>query len=552
MTQASLQQNAKAGGRLFLMTEHSTSSKRDNRAPNLADKDKSGQIDHEIEIKFSASPQNFKAAMLSELFRSAPALQSQNLRSIYFDTAAGDLRKNGSTLRIRKTGQAVGILNIKSTTALAGSPFRRSELEVRSPKLTPDLDLLDEAASTGIVRIIGDRPLKKQFETLVTRASTNVEFGQSKIEISFDDGRIATEVLAVPLLEIELELKSGREEDLCDLAMSLADEFSLTLDFVSKSEKGFRSITKEMAPSFNAAPIMIDPDATLDDAIAVIITNTLIQFTSNWAALRETGRPESIHQMRVALRRMRSALGMFRRSLICPEFDTLRAEAKRIATALGPARECDAFLVAAQQGPLMYPAHPASCQTLLLALEKRRKEALDGARALINHQDSTLFVLKVQSLLARREWRNVVSGQELKQLTKPAREFAAWTVGRLNARALKRGAAFPDIPDAARHELRIALKNLRYAVDFFSNLFEHRRRKNSYLSRVSKLQDLLGAHNDAVGAKRLLDELSASHGPGLETASGYILGWHARGIPDADFKLLSAWKKFKRADAFWE
>ncbi len=517
-----------------------------------ADADQTGQ---EIEIKFITDAQGFKAAFQSEIFRSAPAFQTRRLRSVYFDTADGDLRKNGITLRVRKTGRAANALTMKVADAAAGGPFLRTEIEVKSPDFSPNLSLLGEDATNALARIIGDRPLEAQFETLVKRAAAIVGFGQSLIEVAFDEGSIAVGGLRTPLLEVELELKSGNEPDLYGLAMRFAEQFPLRLDFVSKAEKGFRACGKENAAPVNAKPIPFSSDATLDRALMAVISSTLVQFVSNWAALRESGRPESIHQMRVALRRMRSGLAMFKRALPCPEFEALRIEAKRIATALGPARECDAFRQAAEQGPLLCADRPDGCELLLTALESQRMGALAGARVLIEERETTLFVLKAQSFLARQAWRNALSDEELRQLTKPAKEFAAGTLERLHSRALKRGAALPDIPDAARHELRITLKNLRYAGEFFRDLFGRRRMKATYLGCVSELQDQLGAHNDVVTARRLLGELAASHGTGqgtgFETASGFILGWNAHSAQTADEKLRKSWKAFRRAEPFW-
>lgn len=534
------------------MTDTGDNSEERAPSPLRAAAAGAGRNGQEIEVKFATGAQGFKSARLSDVFSSAPAFRTRNLRSIYFDTAAGDLRKNGITLRIRKPGRAAHVLTIKSADAAAGGPFMRREIEVKSPDFSPSLSLLDEDTANALARIIGGQPLEAQFETLVKRSAATIAFGQSQIEAAFDNGSVIFGGQRTPLLEVELELKSGAAADLYGLAMQFADAFPLRLDFVSKAEKGFRASKKETAAHVGAQPVLFSSDAALDEAVTAIISSTLLHFTSNWAALRESGSPQSIHQMRVALRRMRSGLAMLKRALPCPEFDALRAEAKRLATALGPARECDAFRQAAEQGPLLCPDRPDSSEMLLSALEKQRLGALRDARALIEERDTTLFVLRAQSFLASQAWRNALSNEELRQLTTPAREFAAAALDRLRARALKRGAGLPDVADAARHELRIALKNLRYAAEFFRNLFGHRRQKEAYLRCVSELQDLLGAHNDVVMAKRLLGELAASHGAGLETATGFILGWNARSAQMADEKLMATWKRFKRAEAFWE
>ena len=98
-------------------------------------------------------------------------------------------------------------------------------------------------------------------------------------------------------------------------------------------------------------PCSFPQTATLDDAVEVVISSALCQFVANWPAMTETQHPESIHQMRVALRRLRTALAFFDRVLPCAEFRVFRAEAKRIASALGPARNWDAFRELVEDGP---------------------------------------------------------------------------------------------------------------------------------------------------------------------------------------------------------
>jgi inorganic triphosphatase YgiF len=504
----------------------------------------------EIEVKFRTDREGLKRAQASQVVALVSAPRTETVRSIYFDTAPGDLRKNGVVLRIRKKGRGKPILGVKASQAGDG-PFSRREVEVPSPDMHPDLTRFDEATASELGVLVGDRPLAAQFETIIKRRTILVERGRSQIEVAFDDGVIAVAGQSMPLTEIELELKSGDEPALYDLAMSLADELPLRLDFVSKGERGFQAISRALSTAVKASPIQFAPGATLDDAVQAVLSNTLSHFVANWAAIREAEDPTAIHQMRVALRRMRAALAMFKRALPCSEFDLLREEAKQIASALGPARECDVFRETAQSGPLAHPDQPVNCNTLLAAIEKRRIAAYADARSRLEGRDTTLFVLKVQSLLARRAWRNALSGPELAQLTTPATEFAQHTLDRLRNRALKRGKALAELSDEARHDLRIVLKNLRYGAEFYRGLFGRRRDVQTYLRTISVLQDLLGAHNDAVTAKQFISGLATGHDGDAERALGFVLGWQARGISQADADLGAAWKAFKQAKHFW-
>ncbi len=335
----------------------------------------------------------------------------------------------------------------------------------------------------------------------------------------------------------------GTQSDLIDLAIRLAKDFSLRLDFVSKAEKGFRALLEEKPAPVKAAPLKSKALATLDEAVTAIISNTLAHFLANWACLRETDEPEAIHQMRIALRRMRCALSMFKRALPNAGFGALRDAAGQLASAFGPVRNADAIRLSVLQGPLASADCPENSDVLRGIMEKRRIAAYASARSEIESLAATLFVLDVQSLLAHDDWRE---GTNTKM---PARKFFKAELSRLRARVHKRAKA-ANVSDQARHKLRIALKNLRYGVDFF-DLFGNGKPRQAYKKRMSALQDLLGFRNDIVVAKTYLKELRTETGPEGEQILDFIRGWYARDAAAADREISKAIKKFKRMEPFW-
>ena len=508
--------------------------------------------DREIEVKFTSDPAILERVVNSRILGSEADMRVQRLRTIYFDTPSDDLRKGGIVLRIRKKDSTAAVLGFKSASMKAGGSFSRREVEVPSPDLQPNLALFAKNTAADVIRIVGDRPLVPKFETHIHRRTIIVSRGISRIEAALDDGHIVYGEQCVPLSEIELELKLGDESVLYDLATELAKEFSLSLAFVSKGEKGFRTCGKESAAPVKAESIRLKSGATVDELVTAVLANALAQFVANWAALRETALPESIHQLRVALRRLRSGLLMFKRVLPKGESEDLRQEAKRIASALGPAREWDVLRASIEQMPLLRKNCPESCEALLTALQDCRNTAYKDARSLINSRDATVFVLKAQGLLTRCAWREALTKKERLQLNVTAKKFAKCALNKLSERVLKRGNEFPDLSDDALHKLRIALKNLRYSAEFFGSLFDRPRKVESYVGHVTKLQDLIGTRNDVVMARKFLDKLSSTAGVGPEKASGFILGWYASKISAAEKSLCGSWKKFKRADAFWD
>lgn len=513
----------------------------------MSSEEVSEPIDRETEIKFRAEADDLTRLLASTYFTSSPQASDQQLRTRYFDTPADDLAREGIALRIRKAGRRGPVLGLKASLASGDSPFSRTEIEVRSPGLEPDLTLFDAETAAALDRIICQQPLHARFETAFRRRAVQLAWGDSHLEIACDEGHIIAGEQRTPLSEVEIELKEGSESDLYDFATKLAEEFTLKLDVVSKAEKGHFLATGEGPRPLRAGAIRYDTEITLDQAIVQVIGDSLTHFVGNLAALRITGDPAAVHQARVGLRRLRSVLAMLKRALPCPAFEEARLDARRIASALGPVRDYDVLCSSSISGPLGHPDHPQQAQALLARIEEQRTIALRDACEVFDTTDTTLFVLKNYAFLARRGWRHGMNDTEFERLASPASDFARQTLERLHRRALKRGKRLARRTDEERHELRIALKNLRYGVEFFGPLLGRRGEVKRYVKLATGLQDMLGAHNDAATARQLLSDLP----PGAELASGFVLGWHARGSQRSDEELLAAWGKFRGTVPFW-
>jgi len=502
----------------------------------------------ELEIKFKTDSGGLKLALRSELLTTdATDTPRRTLRSVYFDTPAGDLHKHGIFLRVRKV-RNTHIMGLKGARPLAEAPFSRSEIEVRVPRLDPDITRCGEEIAAELNRVIDGQPLEQKFETQIKRRLRCLNLERSLIEVAFDEGFIVVGDRRQPLTEIDLDLKTGEEAALYDLAVRLADTLPVQLDIMSKAERGFMLTGDHRPLPVRAAVLQFPADATLDDAVDVVISSALYQFVANWPAMVETQHLESVHQMRVALRRLRTALAFFDRALPCAEFKVFRVEAKRIASALGPARNWDAFRELVEDGPRTLLAPGESFEALLTTVEQRRSAAYAIAQDLIHDPSTTRFVLNLRAFLARRAWRNALSGAELSRLTEPASLFAGKTLQRLHKRALKRGRGLLQKPPKERHEVRIILKNIRYTAEFFSSFFAGAR---PYIRAVAKLQDGLGAFNDAASATHRLRDIEAAAGPQAAKAAGIVLGWCGRGAVNADDNLRQARKSFKRTRPFW-
>ncbi len=443
-------------------------------------------------------------------------------------------------------------MGIKSDGGRNAGPFSRTEIEVEIPQPEPDLAALKPSLARHLSGLRQGKPLQSHFETRVMRTSWIVAAGTSVFEVVLDEGEIALpDGRTQALREVEFELIDGEPRDLYELARIIALRLELTLEFASKSDRGFAMLLPGTIVPRKAAPLALHREQTLNDAVEAILSNTLDHFVGNWVALRETDAPESVHQLRVALRRLRSAFKVLGQTLRTDAFDELREEAKQIASALGPAREIDSFIAGAQDGALSRPEKPEGCEPLMAAASALRLERYKAARAAIKDRRSTVFVLRLQSLVTQRGWNTGLSASRRSTLAKRVRGASQLMLDRLLTRVLKKGRRLSERSDIERHDLRIALKDLRYAMEFFSGVFGKSRKRQRLLKAAGQLQDILGKHNDAVGVDTLVRQLSESRGQDVAHAAGYLIGWHAHEIRVNDMELQQSWRNFKKLAPFW-
>lgn len=497
----------------------------------------------ETELKFVVDAKTFARARACAAFgQPAPGPASRRLRSVYFDTGAGDLRRRGIALRVRRA-QGRCVMGLK--WAAGTGAFERGETEVAIRAPEPDLSLFPEEVAAGLRATLGDRPLRAVFTTDVYRQLRIVEFEGARIEVAFDAGFVVAGARREPIREIELELKEGEFSALCRFALRRLDAFAMRLGVLSKAERGARMIAAEPRKAVRASAPAIGPDTTVDDAVAVLLRDCLAQFTRNWPVAAGDDATEAVHQMRVSMRRLRAALKFFHRAFPGPEFERFRAGAGRIASAMGEARDWDVFEEMARTGPL---AHFPDAVGLAALVERARANARAGhaaTAALLDDPATTRFVLELEEFAARRGWRDDAHPA---LLAEPVRDFAARALDRLDRKARRRGRRLERLDPAQRHKLRIALKNLRYAADFFELLFRPRADVRRFGRKAADLQDILGRLNDAAVADRMLARLEPANAP--SHAAGLVAGWYGRGGAD-DAALREAWKSFRAAPRYW-
>lgn len=339
-----------------------------------------------------------------------------------------------------------------------------------------------------------------------------------------------------------------------DLAMSLAAKLGCAAPRASLAAEAF-ALARLTLPARPLGAPALSPGMDVDTAFAFVIAH-LAGVILHFAPLT-TGQngPEPVHQMRVALRRLRSALLLFRRATACPALDDAAQRLKQLGRVLGPPRDWDVFTAGAGREVGRAFADDPGVLQLLAAAERRRHS---GYTALAGYLESPAFRelgIVLASLALTRPWRQHMpddteaAEKRVEMQTAELSGYAAKALGRRHAAVTAPGPDIGSLPFDALHDIRLSAKRLRYAAEFFSPLFPGRD-TNRFLRRLGALQERLGHINDGAVAATLMAELPG-RGAARAEAAGVVRGFVAAGARGGRRKIERSWQQFLKLSPFW-
>jgi inorganic triphosphatase YgiF len=511
----------------------------------------------EIELKLSVTPADMdRLRKLSVLSQAEGKPATKLLDSLYFDTADRRLQAHGLSLRVRRQGRKL-VQTLKSAPPPGVGALVRGEWEVAVGNPRPDLAALPDPTILAPLGDLTSEMLEPVFETRIRRQVRILTPMEGvRIEVAIDQGEIVTSAGAnLPVNELELELLEGDDTAvLYSLAKAVHAEVPVRLEMETKSARGYALADGAPPATRKADKLTLAEDATVEEALAGVVRHCLAHMVANQAAALTGHDPEGVHQMRVALRRLRSSFQIFRPFIPPDQQVLLVPEVKWLANSLGAAREWDVFLL--ELLPPVSAALPG--EPSLVALEKMamtaRAAGYEMVRQAILSPRYTSLLLELASWLDGRCWRNQPVSERSTLLLRPVTEMAGALLAQRHKQARKRGRGFAHAAPAARHELRIALKKLRYAADFFRSLFDQRPVRR-FLEDLSGLQDRLGHLQDVATVTKLMRELeqiaTTKEGKGWQQGAGLVIGWHARGLHDMEANVVEDWRRFSDTKPFW-
>ncbi len=289
---------------------------------------------------------------------------------------------------------------------------------------------------------------------------------------------------------------------------------------------------------------LLDGLVPAQEAFSVILFECLAHASANIPAVVEAKSSEGLHQFRVGLRRLRTALSTFGKAL--PDLMALSDRAKAVTLAVGPARDLDVFLAELLEPAIAQLGPQTGFEVLKLRAERARERAWVQVFMALTHPEMQSFQDDVAAAASAKLW----AGEGRLKLGAVAPALLSHHL----KRAKRRGQTLTTAPE--RHRLRIALKKLRYTSEFFTPLYKDKAVARFTLP-LKELQDLLGHLNDtaqlrAIVGRLMLEEAGeAGVQADLSHAAGLLLGWHQASAEAEAAKMHKRWKAFQKADVFW-
>lgn len=447
------------------------------------------------------------------------------MRSVYFDTPDHRLAAAGAALRIRTVGRR-RIQTLKTAGTAVGGAFDRGEWETeiggdhpeRAALLATELaPLFDDALFAALAPV---------FVTDFKRTTLVVDIDDAAVEIAFDQGEIVAGDGREAISEVELELLTGPPRALFDLALRLQHATPLRLGYANKAERGFRLLRGEPLAPRKWSGSQVAHGMTAAAAFQSIARGCITHLAINEECLLASGDAEAVHQIRVALRRLRSAMSLFGALIAGPEADALKDELRWLLQQLGPARDTDVFLSEIIEPVVTVFSGEPALAALHAAYATEKAEHYRVAYAALNDPRFTTLLLELGRWLESGAW---LAGLEdtAAPVAQPIESLAASLLERRDKKLRKAARKFAKLSAEERHAVRILGKKLRYALEFFAPLYPDKRCRKAQAA-LAELQERLGVLNDiAVAERRLNARLDETGDARRGWAAGLVVGWHS-------------------------
>lgn len=467
---------------------------------------------------------------------------TRQLTRIFFDTGDRRLWGQGYALSLDNSAAATAAARRLVLTRRTDLGLRRQVWTAASPEATPDPKLLPKEAPTGPFKEFRSDELLPRFRLAVQRAAVIADLPGCRVSARLDVGGVVAVGGKASYRALDVRLEGGGVAAFLRDVGALACAYGLALSVQDATRIGMAAAAGEplgRRGGKSGWPVFA-PEIASATAVRRIIATSAAHAFANLEAAAAGETPGGVHQLRVALRRLRAALTLFKRQL-GPAGIELNTGARAALKRLGSARDLDVFLT--ETAPPVVAACDVPMDALLSRARAAHARAYADVRAM---QRDPAFIGFLTNLIAAAE----TDALNIKHGEAPLRPIAAKLLQRRHKKLVRTGAGFAALPNVQRHEVRIELKKLRYAAGYFRSLFPGPETQ-AYRAHMSALQDELGALNDADVASALVDRLAGHSKPAL-IAGAAIKGWQGYRLAANEARMIASWEAFRNAVPFWK
>ena len=440
--------------------------------------------------------------------------------------------------------------------------FERSEWEQNIEGDQPDLTGVKD---TALGRILTDdvrKALKPVFETKIERTSYRLNGNGADIIMVIDEGQILAPNSSQPVSEIELELKEGKPADLFRIARDILNIVPAHLEFKSKPERGYELVEKTQIAAETACDPELSAGMSAGRAFTLVGRTCLRHLVANVPAMMARD-GAALHQMRVALRRLRAAMSLFSTVAGDDRAEAIKTELRWLAQELGPARDLDTLILEVIKPIRQQHGNEQGLVSIAKMFTRKRLKCYRQAQAAVQSARFRRLVLDTAEWVEAGPWSTSEDALKRARSEIPIEIYAADQLSHRYRRIRRRGRRIDDLNPEQLHGLRIQVKKARYASDFFSGLYRGKKSAKQckkVKSSLMQLQNSLGRLNDIVTHKALFSDIITDRAKGLTEeqsrhrafAAGLIIGDQQAQIANLLERARKAYSRFDDAKAFWK
>lgn len=473
------------------------------------------------------------------------------LHSVYYDTKEKNLLKAGLAFRMRRE-QDKWTATVKGMGSVKTGLHQRKEWNVTVKDETPSLQIFSEIPDLKkeMQKIAKEKELIPILRTSFIREKGMWEDQEgNQIEVAFDIGEVRAESKVESIHEVELELKKGKVESLFTLGKHLADRYPLTPESTSKFLRGLILLgfsDKEKSSKALQIPVVNMEEVSTWESFEFFSRRALEEISYALEKLLQDPKGvESLHQLRVSIRSLRSLLFLYKPLIGENQYKKMNRLLRDWSRQTNEIRELDVMILHIGEwtaGLENKKDADMICKEIKKALEYQKENFAN----MVLQGKMTPYLLDVSGRLER------ILDQPIEKKSKgKAVTFLKKRIHQQIKSFMKEAKTVNINDKEALHRLRIKGKKVRYSLQNVMQgiSLENKNELKKVLKITKLLQDLLGTMHDSHCEMKRMRELTFKkfNSWSLAKTLGNYEGWQWKKIDQLEIVLEKQWEKLRKS-----